>query len=232
MKLPALLFSLVSLLVFSPPFAYSLSMSNDNYVIQNTNLSTNIDQSVPLMTTFPKPSTGQGFTVTYGLEGTAVRPFEFALSQQNIDFGLLSPTNPIIRDSTLTLGNIPPTGASIITFEDHPLTSGPDVIADTSCDSGLCNELNANIWTNLLTYGFGYHCDLSDTQGCSDQFNSSSDFQPFPLQTSGIVFTPLFVTTISKPKQDIHMLYKVNVDRTQKPGIYSNTLSYIAIPNL
>lgn len=134
-----------------------------------------------------------------------------SISSATIDFGLVEPASPVIRDSRIQAALFPSEkSAALFVFEDHPLTN------DTTCDDGNCREYVASVWDNPLVYGFGVSFD-------------GTNYQQFANEALGEIKRE--VISINSSNQDIKAIYKLNVGRTQNPGNYSNTVTYLLIPN-
>lgn len=141
--------------------------------------------------------------------------FSFSLSSMSIDFGLIRPTNPVIRENTI--GVLMPSGFSysLIGFEDHPLRAAPfkkgaaQDIPDTACDNGTCRETVESLWVNPLAFGFGFS-------------RGQDRYRQFANDEAGEVKQSIF--THNK------IIFKVNVAKTQPAGVYTNTITYILVP--
>ncbi len=141
--------------------------------------------------------------------------FHFSISQEMIDFGKLTATNPIIRTLDLDISSNN-NNFQILATEDHPLKANTNLtIPDTTCDNGSCSELTASLWDNTLTYGFGYQFDGNLDKGFK-QFSDPSRSKDWQIITTN-------------PHERIN--YKVNISATQPAGSYSNTVTYIATPD-
>jgi hypothetical protein len=201
--------------------ASAATMTNDNYSVQKRAV-----QIQPFVTESPKPkiqtrrpyAQGENFTV----ETTRPEPFSFSISQNMLDFGVLQATNPVIRKLTLSLESSG--GYHVLTAADHPLqylaNQTIETIPDTTCDNGSCSDITEALWTNTLTYGFGYHTDSMD----------SASFRQFPntLQNEA----PATLISASNAKnREFHVTYKINVSNTQSKGAYGNTIFYVATPD-
>lgn len=222
------------------PSAQAQTMSNQNYIIQTesinaisdtkTNANNNtIDKLNPLV------SEGVNYKVKSGFENLASSPpFSISLSSDLVDFGILSPTNPIIRTADLKIRSSAVQGYSVIVFENEPLTAvspaGKTFIPDTTCDEGKCNTENAARWTNTLTYGFGYRCDNTIGTNCDNLFANSNFYKHFPNIVNNDDPQPL-MTGVGSDNQAARISYKINISGTQAQGAYNNTITYIALPN-
>lgn len=226
--------------IFNLRPATALTMSNDNYILQMDNFdiapSPIIESNKPNILNIKPPITvsgNQNFKIKNGFDYTKDNsPFVFSLSENLIDFGELSPTNPITRINTLEVSGRAKTGYSIFTYENSKLFFlQPDVsIPNTTCDDGICSEKISSDWSNILTYGFGYRCDNLEGKDCAAGFLDPLHYKRFPDKSllenpqsiiKGIIFNK------SKKSQ---ITYKVNISGTQQAGIYTNTITYIASP--
>ncbi|MBI2621014.1 MAG: hypothetical protein HYW63_00005 [Candidatus Levybacteria bacterium] len=145
-------------------------MSNGSYKLQMGNLNSiagessgsNYNLSITSGETAPGLYSGTNYNVKAGFQYVPRGgPFSFSISNTLIDFGVLSPTNPVTRRSTLTISNSSAPSYQVTASENHQLQvvrSGA-IIPDTTCDRGNCSESQAGQWSNTLTYGFGYRCD-------------------------------------------------------------------------
>lgn len=237
-KLPLVLIILIHLtfyyLVF-PNIVIGNTVTNNNYSIDVGTINTNPQPTSPpqknqvlgISTYTPNYfTTGPNYKVT-----TSESSLLFESSQSLIDYGILTSTNPEIRTSDLTLSSSQ-VGGQILSDEDHPLsTSTNDVIQNTTCDNGSCSPFIAAIWTNTLTYGFGYRCDSELNEVCDTQFSSINYFKQYSDDPENQNLVPIVTNMGGINPIQATITYKVNISGTQKTGGYSNTLTYIAIPN-
>jgi hypothetical protein len=206
------------------------TVSNGNYSIDVGSIDTNPQPT-------PKPqvlgtnniktndfTTGTNYTVNAPSNKLSLK-----LSQNIIDYGILSSTNPVIRTSEIFLTeNL--LGGEIISYENNALRSAANsVIQNTSCDNGVCTPEIAAEWNNTLTYGFGYRCDSTQKYICDSQFSSSTYFKPFA--DISLEHTPDTVIETGKGNSQATITYKINISGTQKTGGYYNSITYLAIPN-
>lgn len=224
----------------APP-ALGQTMKNDSFIIQMGNLNE-----------LSGKSTGSGYSLSQtagelgaGLySGTnykaragfqyvsSIIKFRFTISSTSIDFGTLTPTNPVTRANTLTVSNQSAGGYSVKAFENHALmvpTTGA-TIPNTTCDNGSCSETASSSWTSTLAYGFGYRCDSVDSANyCNSDFSAENSYKQFgDVSKNEKQQTVMSGTTGRNQKSQI--TYKVNISATQPAGLYSNTITYIATP--
>ena len=233
----ALLPAIVLFLIFSTHLVFAETMTNDWYILQmgNFNMSSGKPTGPSYSVSFTAGQIGPGlyaganYKVRSGFQYIyTLIPFSFSISQTSIDFGTLSPANPITRTNTLTVNNQSAGGYIVTSSENHQLLSPAtgSLIPDTTCDDGLCTPSTATAWTSTLTYGFGYRCDdVSDTD-CVVDFSDSSFYKPFSASPSA---TTVMSGTSGTNKQS-QITYKVNISATQPAGAYSNVITYIATP--
>lgn len=237
-----------SFLIFNLRLAEAQTMSNKDYILKTQGLNslsgTTSNETYELRSSAGELGTAVGegvnFKVRTGFENIeSALPFSVSLSQDSIDFGLLAPTNPIVRSFDLSVYSLPTFGYSVDASQDHALKldSGSEEIPNTTCDNGNCNEEKAGIWTNTLTYGFGYRCDNITGTDCDKSFSNaegtssrSKFYKHFADNSNGQ--SPKFIMSgIGSKNKEIRMSYKVNISGNQTQGIYSNIVTYIAIPN-
>jgi hypothetical protein len=205
------------------------TVSDNNYSIEVNTIDTN-PQPTPKAQVIGTNNikineftTGPNYTVTAPNNALSIQ-----LSQNTIDYGILSSTNPVIRTSNINLTNTF-LGGEVLSYEDHPLLSTANaVIQNTSCDNGACTPEIAAVWNNTLTYGFGYRCDNSQKNVCDSQFSYSSYFKPFSDVSAD--HTPETVMLTGRGTSQTTITYKVNISGTQKTGGYYNSITYVAIP--
>ncbi|MBI4089254.1 MAG: hypothetical protein HY424_00945 [Candidatus Levybacteria bacterium] len=217
------------------PLVRAETMFNKDYIIQTERIDTvaelapNTNNNIQSDDKFNSEG---NFKVKTGFEDRpSSPPFSVSLSSDFIDFGLLTPTNPISRTLTLSVNSFSVPGYSIVASENHPLETGfpQKIIADTTCDRGECNEEQSGEWTSPLTFGFGYRCDNIMETACDNSFSKSSTYKHF---SNADRKEPFQVIVRGRSKDaSVRLSYKVNISTSQPEGVYSNTITYIAIPN-
>lgn len=219
--------------------AHADSMSNENFIIDGDfNASSGRPSSkkykvnATVGETGPGLYSGKNFTVKAGFEYLYPidSPFTFSLSESVIDFGILSATNPVTRNTILTVRN-PSGGYNVVGYENHPLLApSGSRINDTTCDNGSCSEITSALWTNTLTYGFGYRCDNVIGNDCDLGFATADYFKQFADVSKKEHPQTIMTGTVPGQKRQGKVTYKVNISGTQQPGTYINTITYIAAP--
>ncbi|HKC14375.1 MAG TPA: hypothetical protein VKC89_00195 [Patescibacteria group bacterium] len=217
--------------------ANAQTMSNSSYIIKMGNLNdasgdvsnSQYKLSETVGQTSPGLYSGTNYLVKAGFQ--YVRPtgniaFSFAISQNIIDFGVITPTNPVTRTTNLTVSAGSAKGFTVVSSENKPLTGIGGTIPDTTCDLGTCNSSKASAWTSSLAYGFGYRCDNISGTNCASGF-SDSFYKAFALTPS---LQTVMTSNTGGTSRKSQLTYKVNVSGTQPPGIYTNIVTYIASP--
>lgn len=172
--------------------------------------------------------TGANYKVRSGFQyiKTSIA-FGFSISPTLLDFGIVSPNNPITRTNTLTVSNGATLGYSVTVSADRqPTSKEGSVIPGTSCDDGTCNDSKASIWTSSLSYGFGYRCDNLSGKDCDSSFLEN--------YFKSLSISPSLQTIMSGGRgrdKKAQVSYKVNISPTQQAGTYTNNITFIAAPS-
>lgn len=229
----------LSIGLFSPK-AGAFTMSNDNWILKLGNFNvaagkpTSDKYKVALTVgqTSPGLFTGTNYKVRSGFQYiSSIIRFSFTISSTSIDFGILSPTNPVTRTNTLTVSNGSAYGYLVTASENHPLQAQATsaIIPDTSCDNGSCNATDSADWAHTLTYGFGYRCDNVTGTDCANGFSDKTAYKRFANAVIGETATVMSGKNVGRNKKAT-ITYKINVATTQTAGTYSNVITYIATP--
>lgn len=223
------------------PRVSAFSMSNLDYIIQMGNLNSfsgsKSNSQFKLNDTggqlAPGLFSGSNYTIRSGFQYiSSIVRFRFSISGLFIDFGIITPTNPVTRTNTLTVSNSSAYGYQVTAFENHQLlvpVSGA-IIPNTTCDAGTCTTTTAAAWTSTLTYGFGYRCDNISGTDCESGFATSTFYKQFADESASQTPQAVMVGTTAGRNRQAQITYKVNVSGTQAAGTYSNIVTYIATP--
>jgi len=239
MKAFILLFT-ISYLLFAAPSALAQSAQNSMYKIQIENINSFADPNrseniKPTNNNAGNELSGVNYKIDLGEKySPGSSSFIFSISGTELDFGSLSPTNPVIRNNILKIKNANMAGYKVSGIENHQLTEGKKgvKIPDTTCDNGRCTDYSSDKWENTLTYGFGYRCD-SSKNSCVEKDNSFSKenfYKQFPDSSKDETPTTI-MSEGSSLGQEARITYKVNISSSQPRGLYSNTITFIAIPS-
>ncbi len=239
--LPLLILVLLGQKVVSLEQVEAFTMSNANWVIDFGNL--NMTSGKPTGPNYKVSNTvgeiasglytGTNFTVRAGFQYVySIIPFRFTITGLEINFGSLTPTNPVTRTNTLTIYNGTANGYSVKAYEDHSLlkVGTGSLIPDTTCDSGTCNEVTSSAWANTLTYGFGYRCDNVTGTDCANGFSTSTFYKQFANNTYNESPVAVMTGTNVGRNKKVQITYKVNISGTQPAGDYFNQIIYLAVP--
>ncbi len=218
--------------------ARAQTMSNDSYKVEMGNLNSiagestgsNYNLNITSGETSPGLYSGTNYKLRAGFQYVPRRKgFSFTVSNTRIDFGTLSPTNPVTRTTTLTISNTSASSYQVSASENHPLLVAKTgaIIADTTCDKGNCSESQAAQWSSTLTYGFGYSCGA--TSIIPQSTNCSSLFKQF-ADVSKKEKAQIIVNGGKGRNQKATVTYKVNIASSQATGVYSNAITYVATP--
>lgn len=161
---------------------------------------------------------------------TTTEPFSFSVSDNLIDYGPLTPANSVLRTTDLTILKGSSQRYSVFSFEDRELSdSNNSFIPDTTCDSGTCSETSSAVWSGNLSFGLGFRCEKEDNSGCSEDFSKPDYFKQFANQSKSEAYQAIINSSDLKKAK---IKYKVNISNNQAKSNYSNSITFIAIPNL
>lgn len=247
--LASIIFIILTLTFINPAFAQT--MTNGSFRIQMGNLNSIAGESAGSNyklnqtsgETAPGLYSGTNYKVRAGFQYIPRGgSFSFSISHNLIDFGILSPTNPVTRTTTLTISNSSSDSYQVTTSENHQLLSSKTgaIIPDTTCDSGNCKETTAGLWSSTLTYGFGFRCDsVSITSADSSKAKSCKDDDKFSISQNNFKQfadvsksekAQIIIKGGKGKSQKAQVTYKVNIPSSQATGNYSNSITYIATP--
>lgn len=217
------------------------TMSNSSYILEQGNLGSFSGRATgPTKTltdsggtTAPGIYQGTNYIMRanfyYGAASTS-SSFNFSISNTSINFGTITPGEPLVRTNNLTVSS--PSGYAITAAENSSLkNSNGNTIPDTTCDTGTCTQNVSALWLSPLTYGLGYRCNNLNGTDCSSIFAQSGYFAQFANTASSE--TPVVVMQNETGSQSQGQItYKLNIAASQPSGTYQNTIQYIAIPSL
>lgn len=216
-----MLISAVSLLsIYYVEPASALTMKNDTYMLE---LQLESEQK-------PTPTITEPAKVL-GEETKRSDFFTFSISPELVDFGPLDPTNPVLRKSTLRITSADANGYAIYASENHsPAAVTGTSIPNTSCDDGNCSQTIASLWTNVLTYGFGYRCESKEPNRCVSGFENADTFMRFSDESLKESPSLVLFSRGRKGDEQASITYKMTVAQNQEKALYQNVVTYIAIP--
>lgn len=221
--------------------ALAQTMENGLYEIQEGDVSSfSFDSLISNPTVYTSPSkpgefSGENYTVRAGNNYDPNNtPLTFSVSNMKVDFGSLSPTNPVSRISNLRVTNNSSYSYKVIASENNQLTEVKTgaKIPDTTCDDGKCNQNQAGKWDSTLSYGFGYRCE-GDELACiygDESFDAPNFYKQFP-DSSLDESASTILSQGSGTGQQVTVTYKMNISSSQPQGFYLNTVTYLLIPS-
>lgn len=213
---------ILSFLLLAPP-AQAGIMQDDNYRIE-------FDKTAIFSNPTPKIASPSSMTSrSLSKDAHERTSLSFTVSENIIDFGILTGTNPVTRSNTITLKTTNTTGSVFAQFDHDLASSETTIIPQTTCDGGACDTKTAAIWTSSLAFGYGYHCSDEQGKGCDASFADTSFFKQFPINSAKQ--NPILLAQSTQTEAKKTMLYKINISTSQIPGYYSNTLTYVAVPS-
>ncbi|MEK7572080.1 MAG: hypothetical protein AAB553_07450 [Patescibacteria group bacterium] len=230
-----LILPLISLAMAFPFSAFATTMSGDSFTIEGKpHVVSEKKPTLQASPAYKKSDGGQDIPLieNFTLGEISQPTISLSLPQNILDFDVLSPTNPVIRRHQLIITS-QLSGYQVLAFENHPLQSkNQALIPDTTCDNGACSDTLASEWTNTLTYGFGYRCEIQQGKGrCATGFEPTNTYKQF-ADASDNQSPAVVAQNTKQDKQTIYTLeYKVNTSRTQQKDSYTNTITYLVIPN-
>lgn len=219
------------------------SMTNEEYKIRWPNLNafpdTTAGENISPDSTYdqivPGYYSGSNYEARAGFEYiSSVLPLTFNISSIFIDFGPITPGDPVTRSNNISISNGSAYGYSLFVQEDHPLRASDTGIniPDTTCDSGTCDETTASEWINLTTFGFGYRCDNISGSDCNPDFTTVEYYKQFASNENSEQMQPVMTGRLRGNDSSGKITYKVNVSASQPAGTYLNTIRYIALPSI
>lgn len=221
--------------LFSFGNASAQSSSNPNYSIEIQDIDTSPEKTIIVPQKIESNQQREHVGPVSGIESIVqASPLSFSVLKDAIDFGALTPGNPVTRTVSLSILSTS-TDFQVISFEDHPLQSLPNqAIPDTTCDNGACDEVDSAEWKNNLTYGFGFRCDpvkLNVINSACIGFTDGQYYKQFSDFSKDEQPQTVIFGKKSTNLQQAQITLKVNASGTQKAENYTNTVTFIAVPN-
>jgi hypothetical protein len=160
-------------------------------------------------------------------------PFTFSVSNQIIDFGLLSSGTPKTATTDLTVSAGGAGGYQVTAEENHqlmtPITNA--IIADITGDNGDITESNAGLWAQNTTYGFGYTLYGNDVPTPFPTAAPAGNyFKQFADISKGEIPAVVMSSQQVGKNRTATVTYKINISASQAAGRYHNVITYIATP--
>jgi len=212
---------------------YELQMPNLNFSAGNVS-SADFKLGFTGGQNMPGPYTSTGYKVLAGFWYLkSIIPFAFSVSNQVIDFGVLSSGVPTTAAATLTVSAGGAGGYQVTVEENRPpiVDSLGATIPDTTGDLGDITESTAGTWDLDTTYGFGYTMYGNDVPApfptaspAGNQYKQFADMSK--SETPEVIMSSLRVGK----NRTATVTYKINISAVQPAGLYHNVITYIATP--
>ena len=204
--------------------------SNNSYTIQGGDIEQKTQSSDKSSDKTTNTYFGENYQVTTGFEDIEdSHPFSFSVSNNLVDYGPLTATNPVSRTTDLIISKGSSRGYSVFAFANRELSDvNNNSIPDTTCDNGTCSETSSAQWSGNLSFGFGYRCEI-EAPPCSKDFLIENSFKQFANDSKSEAYEAI-INSFDSRKAKIE--YKVNISNNQAKNSYSNSITFIAIPNL
>lgn len=241
-KFIILIFLLLPVTSYLTPYAFAQEMNSQNFKLQGGNFnmtsgnksSANFKLSDVVGQNASIVFASKGYVIQSGFLNTAAATaFGFSVSPPIIDFGILTPDSPVLRQATIKIsnGNVP--GYTVKVSENQPpSTNANATIPDTLCDgvpNNVCSPKKAANWTNLLAYGFGYRMDGKTVP---KEFIKDGVFRSYSASTRKEGPEIIMQTQARKVVDTATMTLKINVGRAQPVGQYHNVISFVALAGI
>lgn len=202
--------------------------------IQIDEINTAPDETIPTpvqLTSPPLQSKTAEEKISPGIQSfSQIGLMSFSVSSHMLDFGALSPANPVIRNIKLSIIS-EFTDYQILAYENHPPRTNNNIaIPDTTCDNGSCTEKDSSVWENGLTYGFGLRCEALTYLFCIEPFGKN-EYRQVPNVLASELPEALIKGIKNKKPQEAQLDFKLNIGGTQQSGTYTNTVTFLAVPN-
>jgi hypothetical protein len=217
------------LLYIFPPSIYATSMSNGQFTLEGGIAEEKLERKPIINEATPipaEPTPASRVQQGYGIP-TTEKDFGISLETIALDWDSLTPTDPSIRETTIHFFPGASPLYSLFTYENQELQEeNGNIIPDTTCDDGRCDEKTASVWENHLTYGLGFRCD-SEQLFCEKDFTQSNYYRQFTnAKRKELPATVLVGAT----RGSATIKTKVNIAGSQKEGVYENEIIFIAAP--
>jgi hypothetical protein len=233
---------IISVLVFigSNGITLAVSMESPRFQIDNANFnSASGDKSssgYQLSDTIGQTAAGRfsstGYIVRAGFQYIhSIIPFQFSISDININLGTLVPSIPSTAATVLSVSFGSAGQYQVTAIEEGPLKTLNEAnsIDDTTCNGGAetCDESTAKLWDSNSAYGFGYNMDGNDIPA---DFTSTSYFRPFPDRTAPEPAAIVMSSVDVGRDRQATMTFKANISPVQPLGSYQTVVNFVATP--
>lgn len=218
------------LLFFSTPaktFAKNEILQDDIIIDQLHQISPIQEKTIPSIISIPTPE--PKIIVDRSIKRSEA--LRLTIDSNLIDFGELTPTNPLIRTQIISVTNLLSPLYDLLIYENHPLTNPTgSFIPNTTCDSGGCTEFTSGVWDSTLTFGLGYRCENIEGYDCENGFNYDQTYKQIPENKDKMSIS-IMEGINDKNSKSINISFKLNTSASQQSGPYTNIVTYTLTPS-
>lgn len=220
--------------------AIAIDMDSPRFHIDNANVNSasgsKSSSGYRLTDTIGQTAAGRfssaGFIVRAGFQYiNSIIPFQFSISNINIDLGTLIPSTPSTATTVLSVSFGSAGQYQVTAIEEGQLRtlSGSNFIPDTECNGGVdtCDESTAKTWTSSSAYGFGYNMTGDDI---ATDFTSGDHYRPFPDRTAPESPAVIMTSTNVGRNRQATVKFKANISSIQPLGSYQTVVNFVATP--
>ena len=175
----------------------------------------------------------KGYHLQTGFQNIAAgSAVSFSISPVLVDFGSLTPNNPLEKQIFLKISNGKVPGYTVKVAQNHQLTSPSQATTpDTVCDNHQkpCTQTQASRWQLNSSFGLGYR--VSGTAVTQD-FNTDFAYRPFASISRNDKAVLIMESSRENTTDEAVMTVKLNVDHNQPVGMYENVIIFTALAGI
>jgi len=229
------------IIVANPTPALADELKSASYLIQFGNFNTTSGQKSS--TSYNVTDTvGQGGSGPFGQYGSSgyfigggfqyiyqIDSFRFSISRNAIDLGTPSPGQPTTGSHNLSITTKGAGGYRVYAYELHRLQTpgGIDFIPDTTCDAGSCDQVLAQVWSDVNKPGFGFNMTGNDVAA---DFTNTTYFRQFADTSLGEAMQVIMSSANIASQRQATVTYKLGISGNQAAGNYQTGVVYVAVP--
>jgi len=167
---------------------------------------------------------GGGFQYVYQIDY-----FSFSISKLNVELGELFANSFKTDSHTINVTTEGASGYNIYAFENHPLrlVSGTEIIPDTVCDLGTCDETTAGLWVDSSVGGFGFNVSGDDV---ATDFTNGNYFRQFANNEASESMQQIMGSNNVALDRTATVTYQAAMPADQDAGNYQTSIVFVAVP--
>lgn len=170
----------------------------------------------------------EGIIVKTDNQSTESRPFRFIIEKSLLSMGNVTPNNPSLISSRVSVAGGRTVYQIVIAESDLLRKLSGETIPDTSCSSQKkCTPTTATLWDSPSTYGFGYTVEGQDIPA---DFLDTDYYRPFANSKKNIPPTILMKAVDKTNERHSTITLKTILSAIQADGTYENTITLTASP--